>query len=145
MTPVETTSVLAIDPGMNTGVSLVDGSGEVVRSFTCQSPFLPLREFLKGLDSNIEVVAERGTEFGGHGKALIQQVEEIVRTLCPQVSWVTPSQWKSSPQARRGVPSGLTKHEGDATRMGRWFQSTRRSHEESSTQGDTSRAHEGAA
>lgn len=136
--------MLAIDPGMNTGVSLVDGSGEVVESFTCQSPFLQLREFLKRLDPSVEVVAERGTEFGGHGKALIQQVEEIVRDLCSQVSWVSPSQWKSSPRARCSVPAGLSKHEGDATRMARWFQSTRRSHEKSSTQGDASRAHEGA-
>jgi hypothetical protein len=66
---------------------------------------------------------------GKLGDELKLVCDAITGIALPRVSYVTPAQWKGTPEGRSEVPvdSKLTVHERDAYRMGRWWLQSRRS------------------
>lgn len=141
MTELET-NILAIDPGVTTGIALVNPQGDFVRGYEVQPHDLHIvREMLR-LYPDAAVLIEKGPAFESHNRPYMEQVERIVEEDGREdISWVTPSQWKNSPTNRREVPKG-SKHMADCVRMARWHQKTRRHSEASNAQRDSSRAHQ---
>lgn len=74
----------------------------------------------------IEVLVEAPPMWGGNNRAITQRVEELLRKVFPDAHWANPGQWKNTPASRTPVPRGLTQHEKDVIRFGRWYLSTRR-------------------
>lgn len=127
--------VIAIDPGVNTGVVLLEDEymmGQpmisVVLSVTDDAPY----DFLKALlidMLNVDVVCEESPK-RGHQVEATQRVEELVRQHARRLTWIRPSQWKGHPKASiEELDSDrlTTKHEQDAASLGAWFLRTQRS------------------
>lgn len=116
--------LVAIDPGLSTGVAVIHSDGTAV-SFTTVAPHDELDRFLDKLDENVNIVCEQGPRNRRQADACTP-VEARVKQLANPIHWVRPTDWKPNPHARL-EPSDKpgTKHERDATRMGRWFKARR--------------------
>lgn len=64
---------------------------------------------------------------GKLGDELKAVCDAITGIALPRVSYVTPAQWKGTPEGKSDVPvdSRLSVHERDAYRMGRWWLQSR--------------------
>lgn len=136
------TKILAIDPGVTTGVALVSPLGDVVRSETLQTSDLHILRAMLREHPDAAVLIEQGPQFERHNRPSIELVERVVEEDGREdVAWISPSQWKNSPTNKRAV-GVRSKHVKDAVRMARWFQRFRRNSEGSGTQRGASRAHQ---
>jgi hypothetical protein len=61
----------------------------------------------------------------GQGGPIGEALENVVAltrlVFTRQVDFVQPADWKSTPAAKTPCPRGLTTHERDAIRLGRWY------------------------
>jgi hypothetical protein len=114
--------ILAIDPGITTGIAVYDENGELVISLTCSKDALYRNGILNNLVSmsQPEVVllediptqhADRQTE------RLHTVLENWFRTAGFNVVNIKPSQWKGLVE-RVEIPG---QHARDAASMARWF------------------------
>lgn len=118
--------VCAWDPGVSTGVALVnsDGSVEYTETLSTLGAVTALAASFKNLQVRnfMSVVIEEPPQSGGHYRPHTQQVENCLREAFPDARWVRPAEWKGHPAAKAG-PSlkGKTQHEKDVVCMARWF------------------------
>lgn len=121
--------VLAVDPGVNTGVVLLSTSA-VAWAITCQAPFEELQSALRTY-VDIPVVCERAPSVHRHEADTYDRVTTLVDTH-PDVTYLTPSQWKGHPSSRltsKDRQKLTTKHEKEAASLGRRFLAIRRTNE----------------
>lgn len=126
---ISDSKVLAFDPGATTGVALIDRTGTIMRSESF-SPSETL-EFANRMASlrrkvgtHIRVVIEKGPDWQQHSP-ITRHVEAELRRIFPDAYLVTPSRWKGHPAAKCHERVA-TRHEKDAVRLARWYQSTHR-------------------
>lgn len=114
-------SLIAIDPGLSTGVAQFGSKGELLSSFTSTPPNDRLRLFLQVVPDAV-IVCEQGPSFSRRQQEACEPVEALVRASPPDVHWIRPTTWKPSPAAKLlSSDNPSTKHEKDAIRLGRWF------------------------
>lgn len=133
MTPEGNTAILAIDPGVTTGVAYME-NGVVLWTDVSVAPWtllrLQVRRFRRG-----KVVAEKGPSFLRHHQEAINRVERILEEEAENVEWVLPAQWKNTPPVKAATFTGESQHEKDAEGIAHWFNW---SHEETARAGNTS-------
>lgn len=121
MTPEGVTRILAIDPGVTTGIAaLVDG--EIAQVNECSSPFDMLRNAIRITNPEV-VVCEQGPSFERHHRVVLEQVERIVQEEAENIVWVKPSQWKGTPPSQGPAIEG-SQHMKDAAALARWYYNT---------------------
>jgi len=119
MTTPEGTRVLAIDPGVKTGIALLVDGRVAATSIAC-APWDGLRNAIRLMDAT-DVVCESGPVFSRHHRAVLEEVERVVREEAEDVQWVQPAQWKNTPASRGENPTGISVHEKDACAIARWY------------------------
>jgi predicted RNase H-like nuclease (RuvC/YqgF family) len=128
--PPARTSVISFDPGVSTGVAVIDLlDGSLLYSSVVQGDPERIEEeitHLKDEFPHAQVVAEKPPVLAGNYRQHIQQIEERIRASFENVEWVRPSQWKGHPASRVADLTGKTQHEKDAVALARWFRRTRR-------------------
>lgn len=120
--------VLAVDPGVSTGVVLLTESS-IAWAVTCTSPWDELKSALVTYAS-IPVVCERAPTVHRHEADTYDRVTGMVDGH-PDVTYLTPSQWKGHPSSRlaaEDLSSLKTKHEKEAASLGRRLLAMRREH-----------------
>jgi hypothetical protein len=121
--------ILAFDPGVTTGVAVLEEDGSIIKTYAFSDPDKVERfaQRAKVEYPNSDVVIEAPPQWAGNFRPLIQQVEEKLRSIFPDACWVNPGQWKGHPTADLSTLSGLgyTQHEKDTVGLGRWFRATR--------------------
>lgn len=123
--------VLAVDPGLNTGVALLTES-DIVWAQTLRVPeecgalIAALRNY-----ADTPCVCEEAPSLHAHEGHTYKHVLEIVNRH-QNVTFLTPSQWKGHPSTRLSKADKetcWTKHEREAAGLGRRFLAMRRSDE----------------
>lgn len=132
--------LLAIDPGVETGVALLTEDGLIIWTVTAEGPDYPeLTSALKTY-ADAETVMEDAPDTRHH-QDTFKRVKSLVEADGRAVAFVRPSQWKSHPAARV-TEEFETKHEGEAVGIGRWHLSQRRDDAHEATAPDPSGAHQ---
>lgn len=125
--------VLAIDPGNHTGVALVTENDVVwTESFEVPREGHGLLGTIRSYE-NTPCVCEEAPSLHAHEAHAYNQVLEIVRRH-PDVTYLTPSQWKGHPSSRLSADDKRacrTKHEREAVALARRFLAMRRTDERS--------------
>lgn len=119
---------LAIDPGVTTGVALIDEEGTVVDTWAIRDVASIEYVLVTVHDDypSTQVIAEAPPQYAGHYRSHTQDVEMVVKRHFPDVEWVPPGQWKGHPATRpTSELRGLTQHEKDAVGLARWFRTNR--------------------
>lgn len=120
---------VAFDPGVTTGIAVVDDNGNVVVTYAMREANgveIIARE-LHSAYPDADVVAEQPPQYAGHYRAHTQGIEKVLTSIFPDLDWATPSQWKGTPASRPPSPlRNLTQHEKDAVGLARWLRSQRR-------------------
>lgn len=123
--------VLAVDPGVHTGIVLATRQDIV----WAQTLLIPdnTDELLSTVKnySDTPCVSEEAPSLHAHESHVYGQVLEILRAH-PDVTFLTPSQWKGHPSARLSASDKAvcrSKHEREAAGLGRRFLAMRRSNE----------------
>lgn len=122
--------LLAIDPGVETGIALLSGEGTIVWTLTTRSPHSGLSNALNQYHDASVVIEE--APLRGHYKHAFLEVRAIVEHNAANyersLAWVLPSHWKGSPRSRLDPAAKAmctTKHEREAVGLGRWYLSQR--------------------
>jgi hypothetical protein len=117
--------VLFFDPGPSTGIAVIDGEEvlytAVVRNVS-DDAFTEIASDLAQRYVGSRVGIEAPPQWAGNYRPITQTIEQILKRIFPNAEWINPGQWKGTPASRSVVPSGLTQHEKDAVRAGRWLQ-----------------------
>lgn len=116
--------ILAFDPGVTTGVAVVD-NGEIIYTAALGTVDGMVTRNLAKRFPGAEVVAEAPPLMGGNYRPHTQSVEEAIKKQFPDAYWVNPGQWKGTPPSRTPVPKSLTQHEKDAVHLAFWFKANR--------------------
>jgi hypothetical protein len=128
---VQLVKLLSLDIGITTGYCVQTKAGKVLDIGTIQWKNTEFtRQFIK------QILADKTPDAtllempviirGPLGVELKQVCDAITGLALPRASYVTPSQWKGTKEAKLKVPVDypVTVHERDAYRMGRyWLQS----------------------
>ena len=110
---------LAVDPGVHTGVALLNPQGDVVWTLTCEDPYDELTAALREYQD-----AELATEPAPPTRHY-QEVYATVFGLVTQeagdrtVHLIRPSEWKNHPFCNLLSTKFATKHEAEAVGIGR--------------------------
>lgn len=118
--------ILSIDPGVTTGWAVLTGDGAVVESGN-----LKPEDVADGLAAilmrrAIQAVVVEKFPVGASGglsdtlRDVVLLIDAVLLGARLRPERVTPGVWKTSSEPKVTAP-GLTQHERDAIRMGRWF------------------------
>ena len=117
--------LLAIDPGVETGVALLGEDGSIIWTVTAEGPDYPELTSALGHYPDARLAMEDSPDTRHHQETFVR-VKTLVEADGRPVAYVRPSQWKNHPAAR--VPEDLeSKHEREAVGIGRWHLSQLRS------------------
>lgn len=119
--------ILAFDPGVTTGIAVLENDGTVLETYAAS---LDEAEIiipnLANAHEDPSVVIEAPPAMGGNYRPITQRIEELLRRHFPDARWTNPGQWKGTPASRTPVEKKLTQHEKDAVHLGRWLKSVSR-------------------
>jgi len=122
--------ILAFDPGMTTGVAVLDSKGNIVSTVALDERLVVGKaKRLKRMYKDTAVVIETGPLWRSDS-TLTRTVEGELLSIFPDASLVPPNRWKNHPAAKC-TEKLTTTHERDAVRLGRWFLARRITHGES--------------
>lgn len=119
--------VLSIDPGITTGIAVIETGGKVLFSSWIQGVEPGKDDFhlhLAKIDTDFrctDVVIERGPDLERNASDFLNRQDAVLRQLFPSATWWTPNEWKPTPRGKAMLPHGITIHERDAIRMGLEF------------------------
>lgn len=113
---------------------MVDGQMKAVDDD--QSPWDTLRNAFRVFKPDV-VVCERGPTFERHLRAVLEEVESIVREEAENIVWVSPGQWKNTPASRGERIEGASVHARDAAGIARWYNYTQGAKRGNSTRTDS--------
>lgn len=116
--------ILAFDPGITTGVALLQDDGSIIETQLLTSPEHVHKYCWKKSDTkNLRVVVEKAPELSSNYREYIEQIEQTIKKWFKDVTWITPGQWKGHPVAQvTDDMKDLVIHERDAVGLGRYFQ-----------------------
>lgn len=110
--------VLAIDPGITTGVAVLDSTGAVVSSYELSGdPEFVIDELER--EAFTCAVIEQGPP--GRNNPFLDDLDARLRATFTDACWMRPSEWKGSPRAQQSVDDVRSRHARDAARMGREY------------------------
>ena len=113
---------LAVDPGITTGIAVVDIQNFVLHTESLQDMrFAALSSMLRFLHGKWEVdtvVIEEGPVIERQSSRFLMHLDGTLRDTFPDAVWMRPAEWKPTPRAKLPVPGVRSKHERDAARMG---------------------------
>lgn len=135
--------ILAVDPGVQTGIALLNGEGDIVWTQVSEAPFREVRAALKQYvrQDNAELAAEAAPATR-HYQDVHAQVSALFAGLT--VHWIKPSEWKNHPFCKVPVSDFDTKHEAEAVGIGRAYLLKRRRNDPSPVGPGTDREHQAA-
>lgn len=138
--------ILAVDPGVQTGMALLNPLGEVVWTGVSEAPYEGLKNALLHYrvakihpTHNAELAAEVAPSTR-HYQDVHSQVSDCFAGC--EVHWIRPSEWKSHPFCKVPVSDYDTKHEAEAIGIGRAYLLRRKREQSDSTGASTDREHE---
>jgi predicted RNase H-like nuclease (RuvC/YqgF family) len=112
--------VIAFDPGVTTGVAVVDGNGNIRYTAALDERLVKSKaKQLRHKHKNALVIIEVGPIWR-NDNPLTRTVESEIFSIFPEAELVTPNLWKRHPAAKC-TEKLTTTHERDAVRLGRWF------------------------
>jgi len=111
--------LLAIDPGITTGVALLDYDGTVIESYEVNGDEAYAIVALIAEEVSNEVVIERGP--AARSNVFLDELDGWLRAVYPDAHWMTPGEWKGTPRSMQEVNGVPSHHARDAVRMGREF------------------------
>ena len=109
--------LLAIDPGITTGVALFDDESVIETYETSGEPYEVVA--LIAQEPAHEVVIERGP--ASRSNEYMDELDGWLRSVFPDASWMYPGEWKGTPRAQQEVVGVPSHHARDAVRMGREY------------------------
>jgi hypothetical protein len=110
--------LLAIDPGIHTGVALFDHDGTIIETYETTGEAYEVAELISKEPAH-EVVIERGPQ--GRTNEYMDELDGWLRAVFPDAHWMYPGEWKGTPRAMQEVTGVPSHHARDAVRMGREF------------------------
>lgn len=111
--------LLAIDPGITTGVALLDYDGTVLSSYEVAGDEASAVVAIICQETAQEVVIERGPL--SRANQFLDELDGVLRLTFPDATWMYPGEWKGTPRSQQAVNGVLSHHARDAVRMGREF------------------------
>ncbi len=115
-------TTLSIDPGISTGIGIVDDSWEILKTAISQPHDLdqyvkPGCDFLAEFFIDRVVIENTPTPtFSEMNRELIAVLTKL-RTWYPQAIWIRPGTWKTHAVYYSPLPKSLSAHEKDAVRL----------------------------
>lgn len=126
-TPARSRLIISFDPGVTTGIAVLDEDGTPLETYAVATN--EVEEFAKWAVEtypDADAIIESPPEWGGNMRPVTQGVEETLKRYFPDAVWAYPGQWKGHPATRPDSSlRGKTQHEKDAVGLGRWFKATR--------------------
>lgn len=121
-------NILIIDPGITTGLAVLNEFGTVLASDNALEPELPAK-FNDLVDEHMPdyvLIEEVGTPTLSELNQQLGRIKNFCKAFFPEATWVKAADWKQTPAVKSEVPPkwkgvSLTQHQKDSIRMGRWF------------------------
>jgi len=110
--------LLAIDPGIHTGVALFDHDGTIIETYEATGEPYEVAALI-GQETYHEVVIERGP--ASRANEYMDELDGWLRVMFPEAHWMYPGEWKHTPRAQQAVNGVPSHHARDAVRMGREY------------------------
>lgn len=110
--------LLCVDPGISTGVALLDSSGQVLSTYELSGDPDYIIDKLEQEEPTL-VVIERGP--AARANPYLDDLDAHLRAIFPDAHWMYPGEWKNTPRAAAPVEGVLSHHARDAVRMGREY------------------------
>jgi hypothetical protein len=111
--------LLAIDPGITTGVAVLDHDGSIIETYEVKGDEAYAVAAIIAEETSHDVVIERGP--GSRNNPFLDELDGWLRALFPDAYWMYPGEWKGTPRSMQEVNGVLSNHAKDAVRMGREF------------------------
>jgi hypothetical protein len=111
--------LLAIDPGITTGVALLDHDGSIIESYEVKGDEAYAIVALIADETYHDVVIEQGP--ASRDNRFMDELDGWLRAVFPDAHWLLPGEWKGTPRAMQKVDGVLSHHAKDAVRMGREY------------------------
>lgn len=109
--------LLSIDPGLTTGVAVLNHQGEVILANELSGDPHLIVATLAEIPHEDEVIEEGPPN---RNNPFLDDLDGRLRTQFPDATWMRPTEWKSTPRARSPIPRKVSSvHVKDAIRMGR--------------------------
>lgn len=120
--------LLIIDPGVTTGLAVINEFGTVLASDNAQESELPykLNSLIDEFLPNRIIIEEVGTPTLSPLNQQLGRVKAFCKVFFPLSIWVKAADWKQTPAATMEVPlrwkgEKLTTHQKDSIRIGKWY------------------------
>lgn len=114
--------ILAIDPGVTTGIALLSETGDVIQS--CEADLDNLRQILRDMmciyRPTVVVVDKIFPSPAGKLSRLLRRVESIVELECGRVEWISSGTWKPMTKCKLQFRQFSSRHVQDAVKLGLW-------------------------
>jgi hypothetical protein len=110
--------LLAIDPGITTGVALLEYDGSIIQTYEVTGEADDVVACVKQ-EACHAVVIEKGPL--SRANEYLDQLDGLLRAAFPDATWLYPGEWKGTPRALAEVKGVLSHHARDAVRMGREY------------------------
>jgi predicted RNase H-like nuclease (RuvC/YqgF family) len=112
--------VIAFDPGVTTGIAIVNARNKVLYTAAINERMVTFAaKRLRRKFKEAPVAIETGPLWRTNSN-LTRNIEQELREVFPSATLVRPSQWKRHPAAKCSEKL-VTTHERDAVRLARWF------------------------
>jgi hypothetical protein len=112
--------LLAIDPGITTGVALLDYDGSILESYEVTGDEAQAVVDLIAKEVHQAVVIEKGPPLV-RINAFLEELDRLLHLTFPDAAWMYPGEWKGTPRSMVEVTGVPSKHARDAVRMGREY------------------------
>lgn len=109
--------LLSIDPGLTTGVAVLNRNGEVILANELSGDPHLIVATLAQIPHEDEVIEEGPPN---RNNPFLDDLDGRLREEFPEAVWMRPTEWKSTPRRFSSVPRSVKSvHVKDAIRMGR--------------------------
>lgn len=110
--------LLSIDPGLTTGVAVLNYRGEVILATELFGDPALIARTCAGIPHQDEVIEQGPTN---RNNPYLDNLDGRLREEFPEATWMRPADWKPTPRAFTPIPRRTVNsvHVHDAIRMGR--------------------------
>ena len=111
--------VISWDPGVRTGVAVIDRGGKILFTATYDNVDNATIVALKRRYPGASACIEEPPSHNRMNRGITDSVEHDLRRHFPHAVWIKPATWKGHPAAKVKLHGKPTQHEKDAAGMGR--------------------------